>query len=193
MTKNDIERRAYGASIELRAAKDGQKIIGYAAVFNSYSEDLGGFREQIVAGAFSNVLDNDVRALFNHGSDIVLGRTKSGTLMLEEDESGLRVEITPPDTQAARDVMELLRRGDVDQMSFAFRVGKDKWEKKEDDTIERTITEISALYDVSVVTYPAYPDTSAAVRSLEQFKAEQAPTVELPDYGALRRKLALIS
>ena len=191
--KPDIERRAFGANIELRAAEDGQKIVGYAAVFNSYSEDLGGFRERIAAGAFANVLENDVRALFNHESDIVLGRTKSGTLTLEEDETGLRVEITPPDTQAARDVMELLKRGDVDQMSFAFRVGKDMWTKNEDETIERTITEIASLYDVSVVTYPAYPDTSAAVRSLEKFKADSAPEQTLPDFGAMRRRLMLIS
>lgn len=191
--KPDIERRAFGANIELRAAEDGQKIVGYAAVFNSYSEDLGGFRERIAAGAFANVLENDVRALFNHESDVVLGRTKSGTLTLEEDETGLRVEITPPNTQAARDVMELLKRGDVDQMSFAFRVGKDMWTKNEDETIERTITEIASLYDVSVVTYPAYPDTSAAVRSFEKFKATSAAEQTLPDFGAMRRRLMLIS
>ena len=194
MSRPEIERRAFGVDMEIRSADDGQKIVGYAAVFDSYSEYIGGFRERIAKGAFSRVLGDDVRALFNHDSDIVLGRSKSGTLKLSEDETGLRVEISPPDTQAARDIMELLRRGDVDQMSFGFYTGRDTWAMDDEGNVERTILEVKSLFDVSIVTYPAYPDTSVALRGMEQFRAEAASRgLVLPDFGAMRRKLALIS
>ena len=145
------------------------KIVGYGSVFNTRSENLGGFREVIAPGAFDSVINDDVRALFNHDHNFVLGRTKSGTLSLAVDEKGLRYEITPPDTQTVKDLLiEPLRRNDIDQSSFAFSVarGGEEWDEDEDGVIVRTITKFSRLYDVSPVTFPAYPDAGAAVRSL---------------------------
>lgn len=162
---DEIERRAVRTR-ELRASADGEppRLTGYAAVFNSLSEDLGGFREQIKSGAFSKTLtESDVRALWNHDPNIVLGRTRSGTLRLREDNIGLAFEIDLPDTQQARDLIVLARRGDVDQMSFGFRTIKDGWDTV-GEQIVRTLVEVQ-LFDVSPVTFPAYPQTSANVRS----------------------------
>jgi len=163
---------------ELRIDAQGDKppcIYGYSAVFDQLSEDLGGFREKIAQGAFTKTIQTaDVRALFNHDPNYVLGRCKSGTLSLEEDSVGLRIENTPPDTQWARDLLVTMRRGDVDQMSFAFETVRDSWEQdKTTGTVTRTLLECN-LMDVSPVTFPAYPKTSAAVRSkLSEF---QQPT-----------------
>lgn len=160
---------------ELRVAKgegdEGPKIRGYAAVFNQLSEDLGGFREKIAPGAFKKSMRGDVRALWNHDSSQVLGRTKSKTLRLEEDDKGLAIEIDPPDTQTARDLMHLIERGDVDQMSFGFRMIKDKWETEGGKDL-RTLIEVQLL-DVSPVTFPAYPKTEVAVRGLEAWRRER--------------------
>jgi uncharacterized protein len=153
---------------ELRAdAVEGEapRIRGYAALFDTWSEDLGWFREKILPGAFANTLkEADVRALWNHDPNYVLGRNKSETLQLREDEKGLAVDITPPDTQWARDLMTSMKRQDINQMSFAFQTIRDEW-NYESDPLERTLVECN-LFDVAVVTYPAYTATSAAVRSL---------------------------
>jgi HK97 family phage prohead protease len=109
------------------------------------------------------VKQDDVRALWNHNSDYVLGRNVSGTLALDEDEHGLRVAITPPDTQWARDLLVSMKRGDVDQMSFGFMTREDAWGQG-DDGLTRELIDVD-LFDVSVVTYPAYPQTSAEARS----------------------------
>jgi len=155
-----IEERAEG--------KDG-KIEGHAAVFNQLSVPLGGgwFRERIEPGAFSKTIkSDDIRALWNHDDNYVLARNKSGTLKLSEDEKGLFVSITPPDTTWARDLCVTIKRKDVDQMSFAFDVLGETWVKENGENI-RTLTEVK-LYDVSPVTYPAYPQTDVAVRSMLQ-------------------------
>ncbi len=162
----EIERRFFES--EVRALEDTNKIKGYGAVFGKRSEDLGGFQETIAKGAFDGRLDDDVRGLFNHDANIVLGRTKSGTLKLSIDENGLGYEIDCPDTQVARDLKTSIQRGDVDQSSFAFTVDDDEFTEV-DGVIIRTITKVKRLYDVSPVTYPAYPDASAGVRSLEKF------------------------
>ena len=152
------------------------KFEGYAAVFNRWSEDLGGFRERIKPSAFKNaVVNSDVRALFNHDANYVLGRSTSGTLELKEDSKGLHVSNTPPDTQWARDLMTSVNRGDISQMSFGFTVGEDEWHEDKDGVVSRTINKIDRLFDISVVTYPAYPDTSVALRSLEKMKGEEKP------------------
>lgn len=160
-----LERRAWQARLEVRA-EEGQRpqIRGYAAVFDVLSEDLGGFRERIARGAFAGAENHDVRALWNHNSDYVLGRTVSGTLRLIEDETGLRVVIDPPDTQWARDALVSIQRGDVSQMSFGFIALDDTWETRDDGTLIRTLRKVR-LFDVSPVTFPAYPQTSVAVRS----------------------------
>jgi uncharacterized protein len=161
-----LERRAFPLT-EIRMIDEDTtpKITGYAAVFNELSENLGGFREQIAPGAFTRTLQTaDVRALWNHDPNFVLGRNKSGTLHLAEDERGLRIEITPPDTQWARDLITSMKRGDVDQMSFGFRTVDDAWEARGKENI-RTLKEVD-LFDVSIVTYPAYPQTSVSARSM---------------------------
>lgn len=153
-------------------------ISGYAAVFDTETVIGGrewGFREVIAKGAFAEALKtSDVRALFNHEEDHVLGRLKAGTLRLTEDERGLKVEIDPPDTQDARDLITKMQRGDIDQMSFAFTMegGVQTWDETGDMAL-RTIERVGALWDVSVVTFPAYPETEAAARSLAAVRKER--------------------
>ena len=178
MTLN-IERRRLGDGVEARAAEGGQgrTIVGYAAVFNS-TTDIGFFRERIAPGAFAAAIArDDVRALVNHENSRVLGRNTSGTLRLFEDERGLRYEIDAPDTQEARDLLVLMDRGDISQSSFAFVATSETWDETGDKPL-RTVNEVR-LYDVSVVTYPAYDDTEASAaparRSLEQWRDAQAP------------------
>jgi len=159
------------ANAEMRAQSDGKGIAGYAAVFNVLSEYLGWFREKIRPGAFSRCLqgDPDVRCLFNHDSSIVLGRTKSETLRLVEDGKGLLFNCDLPETQAARDLRELIQRGDVDQCSFGFIVNEQVWSEKklENGDVETTRELLDVeLFDVSPVTFPAYPQTSVEARDL---------------------------
>ena len=205
MSTKDIERRIQCKEVRLDDNNGKPLIRGYAAVFNQLSEDLGGFREQLNTGAFTEAMGNsDVRALINHDPNLVLARNKSGSLTMREDAAGLYVEITPPDTQAARDLMELMRRGDVNQMSFAFTVGKEDqaWTRDGTGPWLRTIKKVARLFDVSVVTYPAYPQTSAAVRALEDVqKADtaasdalrQAQADELRKRQARTRELDLLT
>lgn len=165
-----MERRA--CLIELRQGDD-KKLRGYAAVFNSYSEEMWGFKEKIMPGAFRDAIaKSDVRALWNHNPDYVLGRNRSGTLTLNEDEKGLYIEIDPPDTQWARDLLVTINRGDVNQMSFAFTVDKANWDEVDDGMAVRTIEKIRELYDVSPVTYPAYSDTDIGLRSAKDILDE---------------------
>ncbi len=165
------EVRNYVVSeIRAGASDDGiKKISGYAAVFNQPSEDLGGFVEKISPGAFAQTLvADDIRSLWNHNADYPLGRVKARTLTLSEDLKGLKFEILPPDTQYARDLITSIERGDVDSMSFGFMTINDNWDRV-GDTIVRTLLEVQ-LFEVSPVTFPAYPQTSAAVRSkLDEF------------------------
>lgn len=159
-----IERRTYTVrNVETRQEDDGKmRLSGYAAVFNDPSVPLP-FSERIAPGAFRKTLSEtpDVRLLINH-EGLPLARTKNNTLTLSEDEVGLRFDAELPDTSEARDLYTLIQRGDVDQMSFAFRVIRQKWNI---DRTERTLTEVSlADGDVSVVTYPAYPTTTVEAR-----------------------------
>tara|TARA_R100001463_G_scaffold15386_4_gene40271 strand:- start:9144 stop:9719 length:576 start_codon:yes stop_codon:yes gene_type:complete len=175
----DLEIRQFECQ-ELRAetTEAGDTIVrGYAAVFDQLSEDLGGFKEKINNRAFDKVLENDVVALLNHDNNIVFGRTTAGTLKLSVDERGLVSEITMPNTQAAKDTIELMNRGDISKMSFGFYVDKDKWE--EDSTgFVREVKEVKRLIDVSLVTRPAYPQTSAAVRSLDHHKQDNKDNIK---------------
>ncbi len=143
-------------------------IFGEAAVFNRDSENLGGFIEQIAPGAFANALgSSDVRGLVNHNPDNIIGRLKAKTLRLTETKTGLEYEDDLPDTQAGRDIAASVKRGDISGNSFAFTTKTDKWEMVEDGPDRRTIIEVKELFDVGPVTYPAYPDTTVGVRSLE--------------------------
>lgn len=162
-----IERRIVSNVLEVRKAGDTKKLVGHAAVFNREATIAGFFREMIAPGAFTTAIkEDDVRALFNHDPNFVLGRTASGTLTLSEDKEGLRYETTPPDTQWARDLMVTVGRGDVNQSSFGFSVVREEWTKPENraELPLRTILE-ARLYDVSPVTFPAYEETTAEARS----------------------------
>jgi HK97 family phage prohead protease len=159
-----IERRTYTVQdVEARQSDDGvMRLSGYAAVFNDASVPLP-FKERIAVGAFRKTLSEapDVRLLVNH-EGLPLARTKNGTLVLTEDDRGLKFDAELADTQEGRDIYTLVQRGDVDQMSFAFRVIRQNWSK---DKSERTLTEVSLSDgDVSVVTYPAYPTTTVEAR-----------------------------
>jgi len=165
----EIERRIGGADVEVREAGDGQTVIaGYAALYNVLSDDLGGFRERILPGAFADRLGDDVRALWQHDPLYVLGRTRSGTLRLSEDETGLRFEVSAPDAQWARDAVSSIRRGDVSQCSFAFMVESDQWAMDEVGQIVRSVSRYGRLVDVSPVTFAAYPATSVSVQQRAQ-------------------------
>jgi hypothetical protein len=161
----NIERRYYPAT-EIRTINENEPgLTGYAAVFNSMSEDLGGFREVILPGAFAQaVREDDVRALWNHDPNYVLGRNRSGTLTLSEDDHGLPIDVKPPDTQWARDLMVSIGRGDVTQMSFGFSVTGQRWEKEDGEDV-RYLTSVR-LFDVSPVTYPAYQATEVQARKI---------------------------
>lgn len=176
-----VEQRAYDG--EIKAAAESRTVEGYASVFNSMSEDLG-FREVILPGAFSDVLDNDVRALYNHDSNYLLARTTSGTLELKEDDKGLYYRFEMPNTSYGNDMLELFRRGDLTQSSFGFTVEKDNW-RMEDGQQVRYIERVGSLFDVSPVVFPAYNQASSGLRSAEpngEGEAEEAretPTEEL--------------
>lgn len=179
---NNKEIRTLTMPIELRALEDNDEkryIVGYALKFNTESENLGGFVEKIDSRALESANLSDVRALFNHDANMVLGRSKAGTLKLEVDELGLKYTIDPPDTSFARDLMESMGRGDIDQSSFGFTLnydnGGDEWEYDENrDLYVRTIREFKDIFDVSVVTYPAYTATESVVaqRGLANHKNE---------------------
>lgn len=174
----DVERSCFPVS-EFRAIEDSnglRHIVGYAAVFNTLSEEMCGFREKIAPGCFAKTIkEDDIRALWNHDSNHVLGRNKSGTLTLSEDERGLKIDILPPDAQWARDLMTSIERGDIDQMSFGFRTVAQLWEGEYPEEI-RTLVEVK-LFDVSPVTFPAYPDTEVGLRSLEEYRKQRSAAV----------------
>jgi HK97 family phage prohead protease len=179
--------------LEWRDSGDPEKanettLRGHAAVFNRLSDDLGGFRELLEPGAFRAALRKqpDVRLLFNHDPNQVLARTASGTLELREDKTGLhvfaRVDRNDADVEKLRVKMQ---RGDIDQMSFAFTLGEggDDWAVTDDGAVVRTIRAdgVNELFDTSVVTYPAYPQTDVNMRSL---------LVQAIEQGRLPRSLA---
>jgi len=180
---------------ELRVSTaDGSQIIeGHASVFDSWSETLGGifpFKEKVRAGAFKKSIEkDDIRALFNHDPNYVLGRNKSGTLELREDEHGLFVKIQPPDTSWAKDLTVSISRGDISQMSFGFVVLKDEW-RTESNTDIRELMEVK-LYDVSPVTFPAYTQTDVGVRAVKGYEiylAEKRAIKDKADTDARQKK-----
>lgn len=155
-------------------SEDAQRDMGgYAAVFNSPTVIAGYFREQIAPGAFSDAIKNcDVRALFNHDANFVIGRNVAKTLVLTEDDRGLTWRASPPATTWARDLAVSIDRGDISGCSFSFVPSIEEWDYAGDMPL-RTIMRCD-LYDVSAVTYPAYEDTSVALRTLEAHRAAPA-------------------
>jgi HK97 family phage prohead protease len=172
-TITNKEVRTFNVSdIEVRNDDGKNVVVGYGAVFNSESNDLGGFVEYIAPGAFDGRLEDDVRFLINHDG-LPLARTTNNTLRLSVDERGLKYEADMPETTLANDLITLLRNGTISQSSFAFTVEDDSW-RNEDGKNIRTINKVSRLYDVSSVTYPAYNEAgSFALRSLETWQEEQ--------------------
>ena len=164
------------------AQYEGNTIRGYAAVYNSDSEWMGGFYEQIEVGAFDDVLENDVRAYFNHDENLLLGRVSSGTLRIGTDKRGLFYEVDLPNTTYANDLVELMKRGDINQSSFAFLIGQDRWEERGGKTY-RIISKVSRLLDVSPVAQPAYPEATSELktRDLETETKEEVKAAAVED------------
>lgn len=198
-----IERRMV-ALTELRVAPlgDGEtggigRLLGHAGVFGVLSEDLGGFRELVEPGAFRESIapgGDDVRALFNHNPSAILGRNKAGTLRMTEDAVGLAIDILLPDTSVARDLRESVNRGDVTQMSFGFRALDEVWEHTADDEPDLRKLRAVRLFDVSPATFPAYPQTDLAVRSLEAWREAEARAsapAGTPALADARRRMAM--
>jgi uncharacterized protein len=212
-------RRVEDGELRILSRKVGEKdqpmIVGYGAVFNKRSLPMGwfgDFREEVARHAFDKTLatNPDMRCLFNHDSNYILGRTKAGTLRVTTDDHGLRFENDPPETQFARDLQESIKRGDVSQCSFGFYIVADEWSEDADHNLIRTLTEISLQDgDVSPVVYPAYPDTEVDLRSREASRGRLEATAaeglkrigkvkgDDPDqirayFDARRRKLDLV-
>lgn len=161
-------------------------------MFDREAVIAGLFRERIAPGAFAEAIrEDDVRALFNHDPNLILGRTTAGTLLLAEDETGLRYEIDPPETQWARDLMVSVERGDISQSSFGFSVVREEWQapSSPNELPLRTILE-ARLYDVSPVTFPAYEETTAEARSAaaQHVARPVAPDID-PRVALWRRRL----
>jgi len=196
--RNIINERAI-AKIETR--DDGKHhCVGYSAVF--YRAGVAGTEfemfentfERIMPGAFDDIGSDDVRGLFNHSALHILGRNVSGTLKLDVDETGLRYDITLPDTQVGRDLVETISRGDVSGSSFAFRVVDDNWSTSTTDEVEVTVREVFKVktFDVGPVTYPAYTGTSTDVanRSLDSYRLEISQRLKSKTSRSRRAKLA---
>jgi HK97 family phage prohead protease len=185
-----VERRTLTQPIEFRS--EGTKIVasGYAAVFESRSQNLGGFVEVVKPSAFTKTLqESDVVALRNHDPAKLLGRTSAGTLRLAVDERGLHYDIDLPDTTEGRDTAVLLERGDIVGSSFGFRAIHDSWEKTADGLVQRSLDEV-ALRDVGPVTFPAYSEAPAALRSLAESRSlDLADLIEAAAANELRNLL----
>lgn len=169
MNRKIRQTRSLQTELKTRAEPDGQDmyIEGYFAVFNRETELWPGAYEEIAPGAFDGTLGNDIRALINHDTTLVLGRTKAGTLELKADSYGLwgRIKINPKDSDAVN-LYERVKRGDVDQCSFGFNILEEITEWRDDGTVKWTITKID-LHEVSVCTFPAYEDTGVQARKAE--------------------------
>lgn len=184
----DVERRKTDHKVEYREEGEEKFFEGYGIVFNTPT-DMGPFMEEVAPGAESEVMNDDVRGLMNHSEDMVLGRTKAGTMTLSVDSIGVRYKIlynpNDPDHVRAR---EKVMRGDISQSSFAFRVKDDKWEKRNGKE-HRTITKFSRLIDMSLVTYAAYESTTVAMRSANRKTDDYKKDLAAMDLDAMKLDL----
>jgi HK97 family phage prohead protease len=184
---DEAERRFFTETVEIREDGDEKFIEGYAFVFGAQA-DLGSFTEEVAPGAADEVMNDDVRGLLNHEPNIVLGRTKSGTMQLSLDARGLKYKIKyNPNDQDHVSAREKILRGDISQSSFAFRTKDDKWEVRNGKD-HRTILKFSRLIDVSPVTYPAYPDATVGARSLTKITNNKKDLAEM-DLQIMRQEL----
>ena len=180
-----MEKRIFNIETRIEQSDEGvDVVVGHASVYDSRSNNLGGFYEYIEKGAFTEELINksDVRALINHDPNLILARNTSGTLRLDADEKGLKYEFDMPNTTYGKDLAISMKRGDITQSSFAFTVAEDDWSTDDSGNNIRTIKKIDRLYDVSPVTYPAYnmaeSDLVVAKRGLEQYKQSLVEDIE---------------
>ncbi len=174
MPEFSLERRFFNTELRMEGQGEQRQIVGFGAMFNRLSEDLGGFREMILPEAFTDTLTDDVRGLFNHDPNLILGRTLAETMTLEETPEGLIYRITPPETSYAQDLIMSMERGDVNRSSFGFRVLEESWKHPtEDQPLPVRVLHKVRLYDTGPVTFPAYPETSAEVRSEARAKATE--------------------
>ena len=174
---NQMEKRIFNIETRVDSTEDGRDlVVGHASVYDSRSNNLGGFYEFIERGAFTEELitNSDVRALINHDPNLILARNTSGTLNLTADERGLKYEFEMPETSYGKDLAISMKRGDITQSSFAFTVAEDDWSTDDEGNNIRTIKKIDRLYDVSPVTYPAYnmaeSDLVVAKRGLKEYQ-----------------------
>ena len=186
-----MEKRIFNIENRFETKEDNQDIVvGYGSIFNSRSENLGGFYEYISPTAISEetIARSDVRALINHDESLILARSTTGTLDLTVDEKGLRYEFSIPETSYGKDLAINMKNGNINQSSFAFTVGADEWSTDDQGNDIRTITSIDRLYDVAVVTYPAYSnadsDLVVAQRGLAMYKEKQEIKEEETDLVA---------
>ena len=186
-----MEKRIFNIENRFETREDGQEVVvGYGSIWNSRSENLGGFYEFISSSAITQetIAKSDVRALINHDPNLVLARSTAGNLSLSVDEKGLRYEFSIPETSYGKDLAINMKNGNINQSSFAFTVGADEWSTDEDGNDIRTITSIEKLYDVSPVTYPAYSqaesDLVVAQRALAMYKENKEIKEEETDLVA---------
>lgn len=204
--QNSVEKRTFSIAVSLdkRAAEEqeSRQISGYAAVFNSWSNPIWWFREKIDPKAFEKCNFDKCILNFNHDNEKIMARVSSGTLKLEVDDKGLRFSAELPNTTVGNDMLELIRRGDVNQCSFAFVVESDAWVYADNSNDlefdERTILSIKEVYDVCPVVYPAYEDTTVDARSLENKKKEhfeqmKREGLEAIESEARKRELELLT
>jgi len=158
--KNNVERRFNAGELRVDESTGKKTIRGYAAKYNSLSNDLGGFREMLAPGCFAGCMQDDVRGLLNHDPSLILGRTKAGTMRVSDTADGLIYEIDLPDTTLANDLAVSMTRGDIDQSSFAFSLDYDD---------PNAVRKVAALFDCSPVTYPAYESSTSAVYQRAMF------------------------
>jgi len=189
------EQRAVQSRFSIETREDGAlpTIVGYAAVYEAETVIFNMFREKLRRGAFRRAVEarQDVRALFNHNPDFLLGRVGAGTLRLYDDDHGLRVEIDPPDTPTGREVVELIRRGDIYGMSFGFIPTRVSWEQADESGLGLRVVEDVDLVDVSPVTYPAYEQTEVGIRSSAEAVIQERTRQLRSAYQVMRMRLRL--
>lgn len=166
-----LETRTLTRLLEIRAEESGRKVGGYAVVYNSQADIGDSFREVFAPGSFDEAVRGDVVALFGHDRNRVLGRTASGTLRLTSDATGVGYEIDLPDTSDGRDLGALVDRGDVRGSSFGFRVIKETWDESGPTPLR--IIQLAELREISPTAFPAYSDTTIALRSLDEARKER--------------------
>jgi hypothetical protein len=193
----DKEVRIFNTEIEYRTG-EGEKPAegeGHFLVFNERTQIMPGYYEEIAESALDAVLDDDIRVLFNHDENLILARTKAKpepTAHVEKDDKGGKVRFSFPDTSYGNDLKESMRRGDVNQMSFAFRVKRVEWADFENGDVLRRIMEFEKLYDVSPVTFPAYPTTDVALRSMREHKEEIEQSRQPVDFSMREKHIRLL-